>query len=110
MHIKKLIRETIMAKEEYERITELEFGYEMLTWDSKGTYPLEAVSSIAYEDDLGEFYAPAIQNYVTGETMITGDVDGYNNRESLMRCIGRCWDKAERNVTQKMKESKKEES
>lgn len=88
---------------EYKRITELEFGYEMLIWKTKGTYPLEAVSSIEFEDDNGIFFAPAIQNYVSGETQITGNGDGYKTREQLMKCVGRCWDKAEKEVAKTVK-------
>ena len=35
------------------RVTELEFGQEMLTWDSKGIYPLEMVSSLVCKDNKG---------------------------------------------------------
>ena len=79
-----------------EHISELEFGYEMLVWDGKNTYPLEAVSVRIYEDADGEFYSPSIQKY-TGDGSqwyVTGNPDGYETREQTMRCVGRCWDKA----------------
>jgi len=89
----------------YKRLSALEFGYEMLTWDSKGTYPLEAVTSIKAEDAKGIFFVPAIQNYVTGQTMITGHSEGYESREKLMTCIGKCWDEAEQDVIRKVNEA-----
>lgn len=79
---------------DYTRISEFDFGLEMLVHEMKGTYPLEAVTSIEFTDNKGIFYAPAIPNYVTGQLMITGEVDGYEKREDLLSCVGRCWDLA----------------
>jgi hypothetical protein len=84
----------------YRRLTELEFGEQMLTWLSWDVYPLEKISSIEFTDSKGVFYAPALELYDETyqrdqlETVITGSGDGYETREQLMRCVGRCWDKA----------------
>ncbi|WP_057831284.1 hypothetical protein [Colwellia sp. TT2012] len=78
----------------YERISELDFGLEMLVYESKSIYPLEAVSSVEFTDDDGVFYAPIIPDYVTGIEKITGSLDGYNTRQELLSCVGRCWDLA----------------
>jgi hypothetical protein len=78
-----------------ERVTELEFGREMLLWDYKGHYPLEAISIIIFTDQLGEFYLPGIRDYCYHEvTLVAGSKDGYTSREQALRCAGRCWDKA----------------
>jgi len=83
-----------MSEEKPTWIEELAFGQEMLLWDYKGTYPLEAVTVIEYTDDDGIFYLPGIPDYVNGKTLVTGNRDGYESREQLMRCVGRAWDKA----------------
>ncbi|NQY49730.1 MAG: hypothetical protein HRT50_11630 [Colwellia sp.] len=76
------------------RVSELDFGLEMLVYDSKSIYPLEAASSVEFTDDKGVFYAPIIPDYVTGIEKITGSLDGYNTRQELLSCVGRCWDLA----------------
>jgi len=84
----------------YRRLSELEFGEQMLVWLSWDVYPLEQISSIEFTDDKGVFYAPALALYDDTHTLekpevvITGNGDGYTSREQLMRCVGRCWDKA----------------
>ncbi len=79
---------------DYTRVSNLDFGLEMLVHEMKGTYPLEAVTSLECTDDKGGFYVPAIPNYVTGQLMVTGDFDGYETREALLSCVGQCWDLA----------------
>ena len=85
---------------QYRRLTELEFGEQMLIWLSWDVYPLEMVSSIEFTDNKGIFYAPALALYDDTHMLkepavvITGNSDGYTSREQLMRCVGRCWDKA----------------
>lgn len=95
-------------KKIHERISELEFGYEMLVWHGKGTYPLEAISPRICEDAKGVFYVPAIPKYSGdgSQYYTTGNLDGYETREQLLRCVGRCWDKAEKDLARKMAEHK----
>lgn len=76
-------------------ISEVEFGLEMLCYETNEIYPLEAVSSLKLEDEHGVFYVPQINSYTTDESFITGAAIGYPNREELLRCIGRCWDAAD---------------
>jgi hypothetical protein len=76
------------------RVSELDFGLEMLVYESKDIYPLEAVSSIECSDANGVFYIPVIADYVYGIEKITGSLDGYSTRLELLSCIGRCWDLA----------------
>ncbi len=84
------------------RITELEFGQKMLEWESKRIYPLESVASVKFEDKQGIFYVPTINDYVTHELYITGNPDGYESREQLLRCVGRCWDLAEADLAKRV--------
>lgn len=79
---------------EHTRVSALDFGLEMLVHEIKGTYPLEVITSLECVDSEGKFYVPAIPNYITGQLMVTGDVDGYETREALLSCVGRCWDLA----------------
>ena len=82
-------------KPKRERVSELDFGYAMLTYDSKGQYPLEYVSFITGEDKQGKFYWPLINDYCDFEQeYFTGTENGYSTREQALRCVGRCWDKA----------------
>jgi len=75
-------------------VSELEFGLIML--GHKNTYPLEVVSAILGQDENGKYFIPCTSDYVDFEqNFITGNENGYESREQLMRCIGRCWDKAE---------------
>ncbi len=83
---------------EYVRVTELDFGLEMLVYESKSIYPLEAVSSIECTDSDGMFYLPAIPDYVTGIDKVTGSRDGYETRKELLSCVGHCWDLATAHV------------
>ncbi len=83
---------------EYERVSELDFGLEMLVYESKSIYPLEAISSIECSDSDGVFYLPVIPDYVTGIEKITGSLDGYSTRQELLSCVGRCWDLATANI------------
>lgn len=76
------------------RVSELDFGLAMLLYSSKGIYPLEVVSAIVHE---GSFF-PCIRDYIEDENFYTGPDQGYSNREQLLRCVGRCWDKAELHV------------
>ncbi|MBL4569521.1 MAG: hypothetical protein JKY69_07865 [Flavobacteriaceae bacterium] len=78
----------------YVRVSELDFGLEMLVYESKSIYPLEVVSSIEFTDSIGMFYLPVIPDYVTGIEKITGSFDGYTTRKELLACVGRCWDLA----------------
>jgi len=74
-------------------VSEEEFGLAMLAHDC---YPLEAVSCVKDEDDKGVYYIPVVdENSWTDQELMTGNRNGYANREQLMRCIGRCWDKGE---------------
>ena len=77
------------------RVSLLEFGQEMLTWSSKGTYPLEALIMLEFEDNQGVIFIPAIPYYDTGELIITGDRNGYRNRKDLLSLVGSIWDDAE---------------
>lgn len=81
------------------QVPELEFGNMMALWSVKGTYPLEAVSLIRYEDKDAVFWQPAVMDYgslnIMENRLTTGCRDGYTTREQALRCIGRCWDKAE---------------
>jgi len=81
------------------RVSELEFGLEMLAYESKGFYPLEAVSSIQASDNNGVFYVPLIKDYVAGIEKITGSLDGYTTRQELLSCVGRCWDLAGEHIS-----------
>ncbi len=83
---------------DYVRVTELDFGLEMLVYESKSIYPLEAVSSIEFTDSKGIFYLPTIPDYVTGIDKITGSLDGYETRKELLACVGQCWDLATAHV------------
>lgn len=82
------------------RVSELEFGMEILKWSNAGVYPLEMVSSIEYTDNKGVFYLPCIEVYagLAGSeelrTVITGSCDGYETRKELLSCVGHCWDLA----------------
>lgn len=76
------------------RISELDFGLEMLVYESKNTYPLEAVSSVQASDENGVFYVPIITDYITGIEKVTGSLDGYSTRQELLSCVGHCWDLA----------------
>ncbi len=76
------------------RVSELEFGLEILAYESKNIYPLEVISSIQASDKKGIFYVPLITDYVTGIEKITGSLDGYSTRKELLSCVGRCWDLA----------------
>jgi hypothetical protein len=76
------------------RVSELAFGLEMLVYESKSIYPLEAVSSIELTDSNGVFYLPVIPDYVTGIEKITGYLEGYSTRQELLSCVGHCWDLA----------------
>lgn len=76
------------------RVSELDFGLEMLAYESKSIYPMEAVSSIKYSDSDGVFYIPVIPDYVSGTEKITGSPNGYITRQELLSCVGRCWDLA----------------
>lgn len=87
----------------YKHLSALEFGYEMLTWDSKWIYPLENVTLIKVDAEIGVFYVPAIQGYMTVETMVTAPSDGYKSQEKLMNYIGKCWDEDEQDVIRKIK-------
>ncbi|QQX80817.1 hypothetical protein JK628_02795 [Shewanella sp. KX20019] len=80
------------------RVTDLEFGYMMI--NHKNCYPLEVVGSVKAEDEQGVFYFPTVTNYSEwdGQQYITGNKDGYKNREQLLKCIGRCWDKVEADI------------
>ena len=80
------------------RVSELDFGLEMLIYESKSIYPLEVVSSIEFTDSNGIFYSPVISDYVTGIEKITGSLDGYTTRKELLACIGHCWDLATAHV------------
>jgi hypothetical protein len=83
---------------EYVRVSELDFGLEMLVYQSKSIYPLEAVSSIEFTDSDGIFYLPVIPDYVYGTEKITGSTNGYTTRKELLACIGHCWDLASAHV------------
>jgi len=78
----------------HERVSELDFGLEMLAYESKSIYPLEDVSSIESSDSNGTFYTPLIFDYVTGNEKVTGCLNGYSTRKELLACIGECWDLA----------------
>lgn len=80
------------------RVSELDFGLEMLVYESKSIYPLEAVSSLECSDSDGVFYVPVIPDYVTGINKITGSSDGYETRKALLACVGHCWDLATAHV------------
>jgi hypothetical protein len=77
------------------RVSLLEFGQEMLTWKEKGTYPLEALIMLEFEDKNGIIFIPAIPNYATGDLIITGDRNGYSKRKDLLSLVGSIWDDAE---------------
>lgn len=85
------------------RVSELDFGLEMLVYESKSFYPLEAVSSLECSDAKGIFYIPVIPDYVYGTEKITGSLDGYNTRQELLSCIGRCWDLAIEHINKQCK-------
>jgi len=84
----------------YRQLSELEFGLALLEWKSLGVYPMEMVAAIEFTDDKGIFWAPALELYdkthklKEPEVVITGNGNGYKNREQMLRCVGRCWDKA----------------
>ncbi|MBL4568741.1 MAG: hypothetical protein JKY69_03500 [Flavobacteriaceae bacterium] len=80
------------------QVSELDFGLEMLVYESKSIYPLEAVSSIEFTDSDGVFYLPVIPDYVTGIEKTTGSRNGYTTRKELLACIGHCWDLATAHV------------
>lgn len=80
------------------RVSELAFGLEMLVYESKSIYPLEAISSIEFTDSDGIFYLPVIPDYITGIEKITGSLDGYSTRQELLSCVGRCWDLATEHI------------
>lgn len=82
----------------YVRVSELDFGLEMLVYESKSIYPLEAISSIECSDSKGVFYLPVISDYVTGTEKVTGSLDGYETRKELLSCVGHCWDLATAHV------------
>lgn len=88
---------------EYERVSEIDFGLEMLVYESKSIYPLEAVSSLECSDSDGVFYLPVIPDYVTGIEKITGSLDGYSTRQELLSCVGRCWDLAVEHINKQGK-------
>jgi hypothetical protein len=75
-------------------VSELEFGQEMEIWNDKGTYPLEAISLVVGKDKKGQFYYPAIDQYVGGPELVIERKLGYRSREKALECVGRCWDKA----------------
>jgi hypothetical protein len=89
------------------RVSELDFGLEMLVYESKSIYPLEAVSSIEFTDSDGKFYLPVIPDYVYGTEKITGSLNGYSTRKELLSCVGHCWDLATAHVKIRSIEAKR---
>ena len=79
-------------------IAEIDFGYKMLEWKSKGFSAFEKVDCKPFDSPLGQIYIPVIQDYGTFEYFITGNKDGYTSYEGAARCIGRCLDKAKKAI------------
>ncbi len=95
-----------MPKKPNKYVSELEFGYAMI--GHKNQYPLEVVSCINDKDERGQYYIPIVSQYVDFEQdLMTGNRDGYTSREQLMRCVGRCWDKAEKDLAKRAAEREK---
>jgi len=88
--------ENNIVKIEHNRkfVSEIEFGQEMEIWNFKGTYPLEVISLVVNEDSKGQYYYPAIDQYVGGVQLVIDRETGFRSREKALKCVGRCWDKA----------------
>lgn len=100
MQCPKLSEAKVMEKKPRIHVSELEFGYAMM--GHKNQYPLEVVSCVNDVDERGQYYIPIVTQYVDYEQELsTGNRDGYANREQLMRCVGRCWDKAEKDIAER---------
>jgi len=81
-------------------VSELEFGQAMIA--HKDAYPLEVVSAVIGSDENGQYYIPVVRQYSSKQELITGKEGGYENREQLCRCFGRCWDKAEKDYLERL--------
>lgn len=58
----------------------------------KGRSPFDYFFFQKYEDDKGEFFMPALERYVDGKTIVTGNKNGYLSREKAISIMGKCLD------------------
>lgn len=78
-------------------VSPLEFGQAMISY--KSAYPLEVVGCVSGKDERGDYYFPICAFYGSEhKELISGSIDGFGNREELLRYVGKCWDLAEKEL------------
>lgn len=91
--------------EDFQKVDELSFGYELLTWESKGKNSLESVSIIEQREQSEIVYIPAVVEYVTFDTIVTSD--GLASREAAMGYVEQCRQAALADIESRRKERNK---
>lgn len=94
------------------KVDSLAFGREIITHESHSEHGdntvLGAVQLLKFSDNQGVFFVPAVASYVYYDKMlITGNDNGYKTRAEALKCVGRCWDKAENDLAERIAKSKK---
>jgi len=90
------------ARETIKKMSEMNFGYEIISHEDNGSSDLGSVDVVMCSTANGVVFVPTIRNYVYSNVMYVSD--GYQSREEALRCVGRCWDLAHFDVIRQIEE------